>query len=66
MMLGNPEFMVSTAQENKVVPGKTPADGRNRLIVLVTPTIVDPVGNRAHSEDEMPFARDSIPPEPPH
>jgi len=35
-----------------------------RLIVLVTPTIIDAAGNRVHSEEEMPFARERVPPQP--
>jgi hypothetical protein len=44
----------------------TPATDKNlkRLIVLVTPTITDPAGNRVHSEEEMPFARDGVPAQP--
>lgn len=37
---------------------------KKNLVVFVTPTIIDPAGNRLHSEDEMPFARSSIPPQP--
>jgi type II secretory pathway component GspD/PulD (secretin) len=34
---------------------------KRNLMVFVTPTIIDPAGNRAHSEDEMPFAQNAIP-----
>ena len=34
---------------------------RKNLIIFVTPTIIDPAGNRFHSEDEMPFAQNAIP-----
>jgi len=37
---------------------------RKNLIVFVTPTIIDPSGNRRNSEAEMPFAATSIPPQP--
>ncbi|MCS7338776.1 MAG: type II and III secretion system protein [Verrucomicrobiae bacterium] len=37
---------------------------KKNLVVFVTPTIIDPAGNRVHSEDEMPFARVSIPAQP--
>jgi len=30
-------------------------------MIFVTPTIIDPAGNRYHSEDEMPFAQSAIP-----
>jgi type II secretory pathway component GspD/PulD (secretin) len=29
---------------------------KKNLVIFVTPTIIDPAGNRAHNEDEMPFA----------
>ena len=28
---------------------------KKNLIIFVTPTIIDPAGNRMHSDDEMPF-----------
>jgi type II secretory pathway component GspD/PulD (secretin) len=31
------------------------------LMIFVTPTIIDPAGNRFHSEEEMPFAQTGIP-----
>src|SRR5439155_3517762 len=34
---------------------------KKNLIIFVTPTIIDPSGNRYHSEDEMPFAQGAIP-----
>jgi len=34
---------------------------KKNLMIFVTPTIIDPAGNRAHSEDEMPFAQNAIP-----
>jgi type II secretory pathway component GspD/PulD (secretin)/tetratricopeptide (TPR) repeat protein len=33
------------------------------LIIFVTPRIIDPAGNPAHSDDEMPFALSSFPPQ---
>ena len=38
---------------------------KKNLMIFVTATIVDPAGNRAHSDDELPFADKSIPPQPP-
>jgi hypothetical protein len=32
--------------------------------VFITATIVDPAGNRIHSDDEMPSAQMGIPPQP--
>jgi hypothetical protein len=34
-------------------------------MIFVTATIVDPAGNRVHSDDELPFAQASVPPQPP-
>jgi general secretion pathway protein D len=34
---------------------------KKNLMIFVTPTIIDPAGNRYHSEDEMPFAQSAIP-----
>ncbi len=38
---------------------------KRNLMIFVTATIVDPAGNRVHSEDELPFAQNSVPPQPP-
>ena len=38
---------------------------KKNLIIFVTPTIIDPAGNRMHSEDEMPFAQATFPAQPP-
>jgi beta-lactamase regulating signal transducer with metallopeptidase domain/type II secretory pathway component GspD/PulD (secretin) len=46
---------------------KTPATGARpneqdkELLVFVTVTLVDPAGNRIHSDDEVPFAKNSVP-----
>jgi type II secretory pathway component GspD/PulD (secretin) len=42
----------------------TNAQKRN-LLIFVTPTIIDPAGNRVHVDDEMPFARERVPAQPP-
>lgn len=34
---------------------------KRNLVIFITPTIIDPAGNRLHSEDEMPFANSIIP-----
>jgi type II secretory pathway component GspD/PulD (secretin) len=38
---------------------------RKNLMIFVTATIVDPAGNRVHTDDELPFAQSSIPPQEP-
>jgi general secretion pathway protein D len=35
---------------------------KKNLIIFVTPTIIDPAGNRLHAEGTMPFDASSIPP----
>jgi len=39
-------------------------DGNKTLVVFVTMTLIDPVGNRLHSDDQMSFAQNTIPPQP--
>ena len=34
---------------------------KKNLMIFVTATIVDPAGNRVHSDEELPFARSTIP-----
>lgn len=37
---------------------------KKNLMIFVTPTIIDPAGNRMHTDEEMPFSRISIPAQP--
>jgi type II secretory pathway component GspD/PulD (secretin)/tetratricopeptide (TPR) repeat protein len=37
---------------------------KKNLVVFVTPTLIDPAGNRLHSDEEMPFAQQSVPVQP--
>jgi len=37
---------------------------KKNLVIFVTPTIIDPAGNRLHTEEEMPFAQGAIPAQP--
>jgi general secretion pathway protein D len=37
---------------------------KKNLMIFVTATIVDPAGNRVHSDDELPFAQASVPSQP--
>lgn len=34
---------------------------KDNLMIFVTATIVDPAGNRVHSDDDLPFAQNSVP-----
>jgi hypothetical protein len=37
---------------------------RNSLVLIfITPTIIDPVGNRVHNDKDLPFARTNVPPQ---
>ena len=47
-----PQFRIQTTRTVK-----------KQLLVLITATLVDPAGNRIHGDDEMLFARNSIPPQ---
>jgi beta-lactamase regulating signal transducer with metallopeptidase domain len=40
-----------------------PNDQDKELLVFITVTLIDPAGNRIHSDDEVPFAKNSIPPQ---
>jgi len=40
---------------------ETTLSEKKNLMIFVTPTIIDPSGNRLHSEEEMPFAKSSFP-----
>jgi beta-lactamase regulating signal transducer with metallopeptidase domain/Flp pilus assembly secretin CpaC len=53
-----PDYFVET----KKARGQ-PDEEDKELLVFITVTLVNPVGNRIHSEDEMPFAKDAIPPQ---
>jgi type II secretory pathway component GspD/PulD (secretin) len=67
---------VTTESDKVPVIGDLPLLGRlfssqskssvkKNLMIFVTATIVDPAGNRVHSDDELPFAQTAIPPQPP-
>jgi general secretion pathway protein D len=67
---------VSTIKDQVPMLGDLPLIGRlfrneskntskKNLLVFVTPMLIDPAGNRLHTEDEMPFAQSAIPMQPP-
>jgi general secretion pathway protein D len=37
---------------------------KKNLVIFVTPTIIDPAGNRKHREEDLPFAQQAIPAQP--
>jgi general secretion pathway protein D len=38
---------------------------KKNLVIFVTPTIIDPAGNRVHNDADLPFAKVGIPPQQP-
>jgi general secretion pathway protein D len=66
---------VSSTKDKVPVLGDIPVMGRlfqseskstlrKNLMIFVTATIVDPAGNRVHTDEELPFAQSTIPPQP--
>ncbi len=43
---------------------ETKTNKKKNLVIFVTPTIIDPAGNRVHTDDQMPFANANTPPQP--
>lgn len=41
------------------------ASQKRNLVIFVTPTIIDPAGNRIHTEDNLPYDPNKIPPQVP-
>jgi type II secretory pathway component GspD/PulD (secretin) len=37
---------------------------KKNLIIFVTPTIIDPAGNRVHNDADLPFAKERLPAQP--
>jgi type II secretory pathway component GspD/PulD (secretin)/tetratricopeptide (TPR) repeat protein len=67
---------VATTKDKIPMLGDMPVVGRffrseskmtakKNLLIFTTPTLIDPAGNRLHTEDEMPFAQTQIPVQPP-
>jgi general secretion pathway protein D len=42
----------------------TKTEDKRNLMIFVTATLIDPAGNRVHSDDELPFAQSGIPGQP--
>jgi beta-lactamase regulating signal transducer with metallopeptidase domain/Flp pilus assembly secretin CpaC len=76
LVLGGPITSAVQITKNKVpLLGNLPLVGgmfrsqtensvKKQLMVFVTASIVDPTGNRVHSDDELPFNPSTIPPQP--
>jgi general secretion pathway protein D len=48
----------------RLFQSQTKSTVKKNLMIFVTATIVDPSGNRVHTDDELPFAQTSIPAQP--
>jgi len=58
-MLGDLQFL------GRLFRSESSMTSKKNLLIFVTPTIIDPAGNRMHSEEEMPFAQNAVPPQKP-
>lgn len=58
-MIGDLPFVGRLFQSQSKITSK------KNLMIFVTATIVDPAGNRVHSDDDLPFAQTAVPVQPP-
>src|ERR1700722_9109328 len=49
----------------RLFQSQSKSTAKENLIIFVTATIVDPAGNRVHSDDDLPFAQGPVPTQPP-
>jgi general secretion pathway protein D len=49
----------------KLFQSESKTSTKKNLMIFVTSTLVDPAGNRVHSDDDLPFAQTQIPAQPP-
>jgi general secretion pathway protein D len=48
----------------RLFQSQTKSDVKRNLMIFVTATMIDPAGNRVHSDDELPFAQNNVPQQP--
>jgi general secretion pathway protein D len=48
----------------KLFQSQSKTTTKKNLMIFVTATIIDPAGNRVHSDDELPFAQVAVPSQP--
>jgi len=48
----------------RLFQSQTKSTTKRNLMIFVTATLIDPAGNRVHTDDELPFAQTGIPPQP--
>jgi hypothetical protein len=62
-----PETLAAQANvwdgQTLILASNNPGADKTRLLVFVTATVVDPAGNRVHSDDKLPFNPSTIPPQ---
>ena len=65
LVLANPMVIkISQPPGGQSVTNSVPEDSRKRLLVFITPTLIDPAGNPIHTKDNLPNDPNSIPPTP--
>ena len=66
LVLANPQVRVISHQPTgESLTNTIPEDAGKRLLVFITPTIIDPAGDPIHAPGKEPFPADKIPPQPP-
>jgi type II secretory pathway component GspD/PulD (secretin) len=64
LVLANPQVtIVSEQPSGESVTNAVPEDAGKRLLVLITPRIIDPAGNPIHVSGKEPFPTDKPPPQ---
>jgi hypothetical protein len=62
-----PETLAAQANvwdnQTLILASNNPGADKTRLLVFITATVVDPAGNRVHSDDKLPFNPSAIPPQ---
>jgi hypothetical protein len=62
-----PETLAAQANvwdnQTLILASNNPGTDNTRLLVFITATVVDPAGNRVHSDDKLPFNPSAIPPQ---
>ncbi len=48
----------------RLFQSQSKVEQKRNLMIFVTATLIDPAGNRVHSDDELPFAQSNIPTQP--
>jgi general secretion pathway protein D len=48
----------------RLFQAESKSETKRNLMIFVTATMIDPAGNRVHSDDELPFAQGSVPTQP--